>query len=65
MNYMFIILVSCSSNEKIGRIETKLTREVNKLLMDGWELQGGISIETILSPSDLWIIMAQAMVKED
>lgn len=28
-------IVSCSSNEKIGRIETKLTREVNKLLMDG------------------------------
>lgn len=55
--------VVTARKEYLNEAEWELEKEVNRLLAQGWILQGGVSIDTCEVGRGFWYILAQALVR--
>lgn len=66
MKYKTIVI----KDRLLCNAQKSIEQEVNRLLEDGWNLQGGLSVNEAWEirtdfPSSSYFTLAQAMIKED
>ena len=56
--------IAHAKDDYLYKVQIDLKNEVNRLMLEGYKPQGGVSIATKIHGHTVWYILCQAMIKE-